>query len=329
MLYLAALVILTVSFYIWLSKTLNKRVLKIKYELDKLKPEFEKAFQENSILNEKNRSLQNIAEGTIALYDVTKDICKSLEVDKIFLFLKERLSRYIHTQDCLYLPKDADLSGLANYTVFPLVVNRNCVGFLAASGVADADNDKFQILSQQFLLGIGRSLLYKTVQELSITDSLTQVYSRRYFLEKLDEEISRSRKFNLSFSFLMVDIDHFKEFNDSYGHLVGDAILREVTRVIKDSIRQVDFIGRYGGEEISVILTETDKKEALFVAERIRKAIESKQISAYDESLKVTISIGISVFPFDAKGNLELIDRADLALYQAKHSGRNRVCVYS
>ena len=119
--------------------------------------------------------------------------------------------------------------------------------------------------------------------------------------------IKRCEKLKYNFAFLMVDIDHFKDYNDRYGHLVGDAILKEVARTIKENIRQIDLVGRYGGEEFSVILTETDKAGARFAAERIRQAIAQKEIKVYDETLKVTISIGISIFapwadrPYPAK----------------------------
>ena len=126
----------------------------------------------------------------------------------------------------------------------------------------------------------------------------------------------------------MADIDTFKDFNDRYGHLVGDAILKEVARTVKENIRQVDAVGRFGGEEFIVILTETDKNGARFAAERIRQAVEDKRIKVYDEDLKVTISIGVSTFPEDAKDLDAVIDKADKALYRAKQGGRNRVTVF-
>jgi diguanylate cyclase (GGDEF)-like protein len=126
----------------------------------------------------------------------------------------------------------------------------------------------------------------------------------------------------------MIDIDFFKNFNDQYGHLVGDVMLREVAKRIQENIRQVDLICRFGGEEFCVILVETDKAGAVFAAERIRRAIEEKQIKAYDEDLQVTVSIGISVFPEDATEANVILDKADGALYRAKHSGRNMVCAH-
>jgi len=126
----------------------------------------------------------------------------------------------------------------------------------------------------------------------------------------------------------MIDIDYFKDFNDRYGHIVGDAILRELSRTIQENIRQIDLIGRYGGEEFSIILSQTDKDAAQFVAERIRLAIQDKRIRVYDEELKITVSIGISTYPYDGKGIERLIDKADSALYQAKQAGKNKVCAY-
>jgi diguanylate cyclase (GGDEF)-like protein len=232
-------------------------------------------------------------------------------------------------KDCLFLKQKEDLSKIKDATGLPLILNKNVIGYLAVSGLREEEKDKFHILGQQFLLGLERALLYKKVQELSITDSLTQIYSRRYFLEKLEEEISRAKKFQLSFAFLMVDIDHFKKINDNYGHLVGDVILKEVAKAIKENVRQIDFMGRYGGEELSIILTETNKQDAGLITERIRQAVESRQIKAYDETLNTTVSIGVSVYPADATNSMALIDKADQALYRAKLSGRNKVCFSS
>ena len=215
---------------------------------------------------------------------------------------------------------------LRTYTILPLDIGKSPIGYLLASGIKQGDMDKFHILSQQFLLGLKRALLYQRVQELAITDSLTGASSRRYCLERLNEEMERSKKFKYAFSFLMVDIDHFKDYNDRYGHLVGDAILKDVSQTIKENIRQIDLMGRYGGEEFSVILTETDKKQAKFAAERIRKSIEDKSIRVYDENLKVTVSVGVSTFPGDAKDTQALIEKSDSALYKAKQTGRNKVC---
>ena len=209
-----------------------------------------------------------------------------------------------------------------------VTAHRRLIGYLAVEEIKAEDKDKFFILAQQFIIGIRRALLYQKVQELTITDSLTQVYNRRYFLERFHEELERSQKNNLNLSFLMLDVDNFKKYNDRYGHLVGDAILRQVAKTIRDTVRQIDFIGRYGGEEISIVLTETGRQQAGFVAERIRRAIEDSRFLVYDENLSVQISIGVSIFPENSLKALQLIEKADQALYQAKETGKNKVCFY-
>jgi len=300
--------------------------LRAKTALDKLNNSYERTLKENEELKTQNKSLERSVQETIALYDITKDICKTLDEEEMFNILKDRMSRYIKVDDCRFVKSEDELTGYSHDKALELSIDKMRVGYLVASNVRDEDSEKFNIIAQQFLVGMKRSLLYKKVQDLAITDGLTQAFSRRYFMGRFEEELKRSKKFKLKLSFLMIDIDHFKEFNDHYGHLVGDAILREVSRTIKDNIRQVDFMGRYGGEELSVALTDTDKKQACLAAERIRAAVESESIHAYDENLRSTVSIGISSFPDDASEVKSLIDKADKALYQAKQSGRNRVC---
>jgi len=218
-----------------------------------------------------------------------------------------------------------DLNAYKDCIILPLEINRVTFGYLAAKGVEKESEEKFHILAQQCLLGVRRALLYQQVQELAITDSLTGIFTRKHYMERLAEEINYSRKFNYPFSLLMLDIDYFKQINDHYGHLVGDAVLKFVAKLIKDNLRQVDLLCRYGGEEFSIILTNTDKEGAKLAAERIRQSIENGSIKVYDEDLKVTISIGVSTFPENAQDGQGLIDLADKALYKAKQNGRNRI----
>ena len=329
MLYLVFLFILLAIFTVSLNNILKKALLPIIDECARAKADYESALLENEKLKSENLSLEKMAEETIKLYDLTQDICKTLEEEKIFSIFLDYLKREIETTDCKFIRTKADLHEYQDYTILPLKIDRNNLGYLVAKDIRAADTEKFYILAQQFLLGAKRSILYQKVQELTITDSLTQAFSRRYFFERFNEEKERAERFKQEFSFLMVDIDHFKEFNDHYGHLVGDAILREVSKTIKENIRQVDFMGRYGGEELSIVLTDTPGEQALFAAERIRQAIESKVIKVYDENLKVTISIGVANFSSDIPDVKTIVERADKALYTAKETGRNKVCVYS
>ncbi len=328
MLHLSALILLTIVSCFLVKRALDKSNLRKEASYQDLRSEYDKLSLENAGLKEENLLLGNKATETIALYNISKDISKTLDENKIFNIFKTHINSYVKVGDCRFLDKEADFSGYEGYTRFPLAMENEIAGYLIANGIEEKDKYRFQILAQQFLIVIKRALLYKKIQELAIMDGLTQVFSRRHFLERFKEEIKRSRKFKYSFSFLMVDIDRFKDFNDKYGHLVGDAILRETAKTIKDTVRQIDFVGRYGGEEFSIILAETDKGQAFLAAERIRQAIELRNIKVYDEELKVTISIGISTFPDDADDSFTLIEAADKALYLAKRTGRNRACAY-
>ena len=194
--------------------------------------------------------------------------------------------------------------------------------------LSKADFDRFLIVAMQLALEMKKVLLYETVEMLAITDGLTGLYARRYFFERFNEELSRSKRQDLKFSFLMIDIDDFKNCNDTYGHLVGDLVLKDVARIIKENVREIDLAARYGGEEFSLILPETDSKRAMLVADRIRKRIEENIFSAYEEKLKITVSIGLAVYPEDSQEALDLVEMADKALYVAKSSGKNIVCEY-
>jgi diguanylate cyclase (GGDEF)-like protein len=329
MFYLGSLILLSILAALVLKRILGEPFLNKEGHLKNLGSEYAALAEEKSRLKRDNLEIEGAVNETIALYNITKDICKTLDEKKIFAIFRERINDYLKIGDCRFLDRDADLSFYKGSTIFPLVIQRDTIGYLAASDIEEKDRDRFHILAQQFLIGVKRVFLYKRMQELAITDSLTQLFSRRHFLDRSREEFNRSRKFKYKFSFLMVDIDKFKEFNDKYGHLVGDAILREVSKTIKETIRQIDFVGRYGGEELSIILVETDKEQASLAAERFRQAIEVKNIRVYDEELKVTISIGVSTFPGDGERIERLIEAADKALYAAKQAGRNKVCAYT
>lgn len=327
MLYLAALILGNAFLLMLIKKNLDRRILNMPNFAAK-KREYEKLLQDNKELQRGSQDLQSSLDSIITLYDITKEICKSLDVDQVFHYFKEELNKYISVKDCKLLKGESGLPDYEGCTLFPLKIQDELIGNLAVEGLKQEDKEKFYILSQQFLLGIKRAILYEGVQALSIIDTLTNVFNRRYYLERFREELERSAKFKYVFSCLMVDIDYFKSFNDRYGHIVGDAILRELSKTIQENMRQIDLLGRYGGEEFSVILSETNKEAASFAAERIRKAIEEKRIKVYDEELKVTVSIGVSTYPADAKDMKALIDKADTALYRAKQAGRNKVCLY-
>jgi len=166
----------------------------------------------------------------------------------------------------------------------------------------------------------------RQLEELSNTDGLTRLYNRRYFMELFELEFQRAQRYEARLGFVMIDIDHFKDFNDTYGHLLGDRILYEVAQILKENLRVHDIVGRYGGEEFALLMPETDLNGALVVAERYRKRVEDFVLLEREHELRVTISLGVAAFPKkDISSVDDLIRHADNALYQAKNNGRNRV----
>jgi diguanylate cyclase (GGDEF)-like protein len=167
------------------------------------------------------------------------------------------------------------------------------------------------------------------LSEISARDSLTGLYNRLYVLEKIDSEMNRSVRHGFPVSLLMLDIDHFKRVNDSFGHSAGDVVLRSVAQVLRDSCRVYDVASRYGGEEFCVVLPETRVGNTTVVAERIRERMAAHRFEVGGDSVIVTASIGIAgIDSAESEGIVSpatLIDRADRALYSAKHHGRNRV----
>ncbi|MBF0501222.1 MAG: CHASE2 domain-containing protein [Candidatus Riflebacteria bacterium] len=180
------------------------------------------------------------------------------------------------------------------------------------------------------LLGIAATALENArLYNLATVDILTHLYVRQYFQIQIEQELKRAKRYGHNLALLMTDIDHFKHFNDSYGHQQGDIVLREVATVVKKSLREIDIAARYGGEEFCVVLPETSLDGALIVAERIRRNIETMPISRFEsrgEPLRVTISIGVCAVPeHDVNIPDDMVKLADQALYQAKGKGRNRV----
>lgn len=316
-------VILGLFILYYLRQQLDARYISFKENIIPLKDSYEDLSNKARLIEAENRYLSQNSEASMQIYEVTKDISVSLDKKEVFDIFKDRLGMYIDFKDCQFIEEMEDVEKLNGYEIFPAYY-----GFLAIQGLNQADRDNFIALSNQFNMVIMRARLYEKIEETAIIDNLTCIYSRRHVLERLDEELQRSKKFGLKLSFLMSDVDHFKRYNDRFGHLVGDVILRDIASTIKSNIRQIDLVGRFGGEEFSVILPETSKEGALFAGERIRKAVEEKKIKAYDESLKVSISVGIAVFPDNAHDLQELIDKSDFSLYRAKQTGRNKVCVY-
>jgi diguanylate cyclase (GGDEF)-like protein len=164
------------------------------------------------------------------------------------------------------------------------------------------------------------------VERLAYLDSLTGVYNRRSFLKAAEEEFQRAVRYKSMFAILLLDVDHFKQVNDTYGHLVGDRALITFSSVVSDTIRNVDLVGRYGGEEFVVLMPQTDASQALAAAERIRSLVETTSIS-HTNPFNITVSIGIAVYQRYDMTIDHILQRSDHALYQAKAKGRNTCCI--
>ena len=167
---------------------------------------------------------------------------------------------------------------------------------------------------------------HEEIYRLTTIDGLTQIYNKRYFLETLEREISRAHRYRRELTLMMMDIDHFKKINDTYGHLAGDYVLKQLASVIKARIRREDTMSRYGGEEFALVLPEVDQINAGQTAEKIRKLVEKTVFKFEDTKIPVTVSMGVSALDPETKDPNDFIKRADEKLYQAKNQGRNQVC---
>ncbi len=198
-----------------------------------------------------------------------------------------------------------------------------------SSKIVDSkDVDFFKAVIKGAYTIMQNSWFYNRLKKLAIIDSLTGIYNRGFLFECLGKEFSRTKRYNLPLSILMIDIDYFKRKNDTYGHLQGDALLCKLAQIFKDNIRACDTLGRYGGEEFLIILPESKLEDSVNLAERIRTEVEQYNFGEVNKVIKCTVSIGISSYPCpDVKDFEGLISKVDKALYNAKASGRNRVFI--
>ncbi len=288
--------------------------------------------QRDVIIKEKSRLMRE-SDRIFALYEMTKELSKTLNETEAFSSFKNKLKENVEFEECWFVDELTEemkvLEEREDTFTYDLKSKGRVLGVLVFSAVPEKEREKVSILAQQFVLALSRIRLYQQVEQLSITDSLTQVQTRRYFMDRFEEEMLRAEEQNKPLSLLMVDVDHFKSFNDGYGHLVGDQILREMGAILKDTMREIDFVGRYGGEEFCVVLTDTDAEGAYNAAERIRQKVEETKIQTYEAVVNATVSVGASTFPKDAVRADDLVDKADRALYEAKKEGRNRACSFS
>lgn len=217
--------------------------------------------------------------------------------------------------------------------VSPLFRNDNIIGLLCLGAnfkgeeYSEDNLETLGILTNMLAVAISNAQMYEHIKALSYTDGMTGLHNYRFFRLRIKEEIARSRRQGSRMSLLIMDVDSFKNYNDTLGHPAGDAVLRKVSSILQKSVRDNDIVARYGGEEFAIILPASDKEGALVLAERIRQSVETTEFHREDiqPNGRLTISIGVATFPDDAVNGKELIVCADKALYHAKNSGKNRV----
>lgn len=214
--------------------------------------------------------------------------------------------------------------------VVPLVFHERFMGALQVTADDPArawqENELLLLrtVADQVAVAINHADLFAQIQQQALTDALTGCYNRRSFEMQLDRDLQMARRAHQPLSLMMIDLDRFKQLNDSSGHDAGDAALRKLAQCFKEEMRGADYAARFGGDEFVLILPQADSAGALLVAERVRKRIEQIEIGEFGT---LSASIGIATFPADASSRADLVAAADAALYAAKRSGRNRVCV--
>ncbi len=262
-----------------------------------------------------------------------RDVAKVLESDHIkSVYRNEQRLR-------LTLPDEVRVEGVLTafrpqeVVVEPIRYKEMMLGLIILASAKQFNNnalDRLDLFGQNLAMALHNALLFDRLERLAALDPLTSIYNRRFGMTRLHEEFGRTLRMKAPLGLMMVDLDHFKEVNDVYGHLVGDRVLIRLANAAKSVLREGDILVRYGGEEFLAILPGASRKDVLDIADRLRRKIAESTVANGEDVIKVTVSIGGISYPEnDVSNETELIDRADQALYLAKESGRNCVVMTS
>ncbi len=342
---------------------LNKYLLDISYKNGKQNLERENKKRNIDELVTKEESFSNLISNlkekktrNIKLVEFSLKLNTSFNDEKLYSFVLEYIKKFFPSREIglLTVPKDQydkwvlkkkipllventdkdyRFKKKQNYNVTsliecPLFQQNEVIGTIKIESKKSSftlrDLRVLNIVSTLSSIALEKARLFCRTEELAITDDLTGLHTHTYFKERLEEEVKRSARYGKSFAVFMMDIDNFKHFNDTSGHLAGDIVLKNVANTIKQIVRETDIVGRYGGEEITVILHNISITKAMHIAERIRKSIESMEFVFNFRKICVTLTIGVSYFP-DSPTSEVLIKQADDALYTGKEKGKNKV----
>lgn len=282
------------------------------------------------LLDDETRAFSVEGAHGVHAQDLSADCCASTPDCPVRRAIAEGRMARVEGHTCSLFPRT-----MANQVVIPVrAENIGSMALLltATSGehISLVTDDVLTALQNHVQSALSSAHKYDAIRRQVVTDHLTHLYNRRFFMNRAEEEIERSLRHKAPLSILMVDIDHFKQFNDTYGHTTGDRVLQTVARALQAALRTSDVCARYGGEEFSVLLPATPGENAYYVAERVRRTLQSTRYTGLGlpADASITISIGAATCPRDATTLEDLIQLADEALYEAKHEGRDRVVLY-
>ena len=289
-----------------------------------------KAFSMSPILKALQAHAGGDFENYRLRYDEASPIARCLKEHKI-LYTKE----YLEVINNLLIDIDAEKIqqinklGVSKFLIIiPLFQNQNPFGvmmvFSPREGVTDKELNFLSLFANQVEMAITIANLFETMKKEAVTDSLTELYNRRYFSEELKKEADRARRLNQPFTIISLDLDYLKKINDTYGHMAGDIAIKAIADVMKKNARSIDIPARLGGEEFSILLPGIDSNGGMVAAERIRAAIENEEVPQIG---KITASIGVGTYPEHSMNVDELVEMTDQAMYRSKINGRNRVTI--
>lgn len=305
--------------------------------LEELTPQYDEYVNKVSLDTIKNyhkpmNDKQNMEQQALQVANVLQT---SLDLNKLIEMFAEKLADFVEHDSLLYINKEEDVELLVgkpaiNTCSYQVTLLEKSLGNVTISRQKPFDDNElkwFESLLCSMIYPLHNALLYKQAIQTAYKDPVTGVNNRAAMDATLEREVELAHRNGAALTMIMLDIDHFKNINDQYGHLAGDAVLKGIGSCLTECIRRSDIVFRYGGEEFAVILNTTDIGGANFLANRIRVAIEKRNFEHDGLNVKITISAGVALLEEDYEGR-DLIDAADRALYQAKKAGRNLVVVY-